>query len=262
MVSRWWQLDAWAGVDLVRPLVGGHRNEVMLASRGNQQLVVRRSKRSFESLAWELSLLEHLLGHGIGVPRVVVADDGRRHVDGVVVSQFVEGREPSDSLDWRRVVDTLTAMHELTTGWPQRPGFASSRQLLNTDRGGDVRLDAMPAGAVDAIRAAWQPMQGPECVVHGDVGASNIRVDGDRVTLLDWDEARVDLSSFDFASVPEEVEVPAATSRQALRTAGVAWEAATCWTAEPDYAARRLAELYDRQASMASANDKGSISIS
>ena len=106
----------------------------------------------------------------------------------------------------------------------------------------------MPADAVDAIRAAWRPMQGPECVVHGDVGASNIRVDGNRVTLLDWDEARVDISSFDFASIPAEVEVPAATSRQAMFTAGVAWEAATCWTAEPDYAARRLAELFERRA--------------
>ncbi|MBM0207168.1 phosphotransferase [Micromonospora sp. STR1s_5] len=146
------------------------------------------------------------------------------------------------------MVDTLTAMHELTTGWPQRPGFASSRRLLNTDSGGDVRLDAMPAEAVHEIRAAWQPMQGPECVVHGDVGAINIRVDGNRVMLLDWDESPVDLSHFDFASVPEEVEVPAATDRQALLAAGVAWETATCSTAEPEYAARRLAELYELRA--------------
>jgi hypothetical protein len=32
------------------------------------------------------------------------------------------------------------------------------------------------------------------------------------------------------------------------RAVGGAWDAATCWTAEPDYAAGRLAELYDRVA--------------
>lgn len=225
----------------------------MLASRGNRQLVVRRSVRPVESLEWELDLLEHLRGHGIGVPDVIVADDGRRHVDGVVVSKFVEGHEPSDSTDWRRVVDTLIAMHESTTGWRQRPGFASSRHLLSGDRGGDVRLDMLPANAVDAIRAAWEPIKGAECVVHGDVGASNIRIDAGEVTLLDWDEARVDVSSFDFAAMPDDVEVPAVTSRQVLRTAGVAWEAATCWIAEPDYAARRLAELYERQSGVTGA---------
>lgn len=217
----------------------------MLASRGNRQLVVRRSVRPVESLEWELDLLDHLNAHGIGVPTVVGADDGRRHVDGVMVSEFVEGHEPSDRTDWRRVVDTLTAMHETTTGWPQRPGFASSRHLLTGSRGGDVRLDAMPPDAVAAIRAAWEPIQGVEGVVHGDVAASNVRVDGDRVTLLDWDEARVDVPLFDFAFMPDGVEVPAGTSRQVLRAAGVAWEAATCWIAEPGYAARRLAELYD-----------------
>ncbi|MBM0207167.1 hypothetical protein JNW90_32355 [Micromonospora sp. STR1s_5] len=65
----------------------------------DQRLVVRRSTRPAESLAWELDLLEYLLENGIGVPKAVVADDGRRHVDGVMVCQFVEGREPSHGLD-------------------------------------------------------------------------------------------------------------------------------------------------------------------
>ncbi|WP_170047650.1 phosphotransferase enzyme family protein [Couchioplanes caeruleus] len=236
---------AWSGIELVERLTGGARNEVVLARRGGRRVVVRQSGRSLPALEWELDLLDHLASHGIGVPRPIVTDDGRRHVDGVHVHEFIDGRQPRDRRDWRRVIDVLTTVHELTTGWPQRPGFASSRQLLSADRGGDVRLDAMPPEAVRAVRTAWQPvLTGPECVVHGDVNAGNVLVDGAHVSLLDWDEARTDVPWFDFASIPEDVAVP--MDRQTLVTAGVAWEAATCWIPEPEYAARRLAELSNR----------------
>lgn len=234
-------------MELVAPLIGGARSSVWLARRGGQRLVVRRSGRTPASLDWELDLLTHLGEHGVGVPRYVVADDGRRQVDRVLVQRFVDGAPPAETADWRRVVATLGEMHELTTGWPQRPGFASATELLTTDRGGDVRLDLMPADAVAAVRAAWLPvLTGAPCAIHADVGAGNILVGDGGVTLLDWDEARVDVPWFDFAFVPGEVSVPSPVERQALVTAGVAWEAATCWAPEPEYAARRLDELRRR----------------
>jgi Ser/Thr protein kinase RdoA (MazF antagonist) len=240
-------LTGWSGVTAFAALAGGARNEVRLARRGAERFVVRRSTRSGPALDWELDLLDHLAERGVGVPRLVPADDGRRHVDGVVVQRFVEGRPPRDATDWRRVVAALTAVHEATAGWPQRPGFASGRDLLVAERGGDVRLDAMPPEAVRTVREAWQPiLTGPECAIHADVGGGNVLIGEAGVTLLDWDEARVDVPWFDFAFVPEEVDVPSPVPRADLVTAGVAWEAATCWVPEPDYAARRLAELYAR----------------
>jgi Ser/Thr protein kinase RdoA (MazF antagonist) len=234
---------AWAGVELLRPLTGGNRTLVMLARRDDRRLVVRRSGRSPASLDWELDLLEHLAEHGIGVPRLVPSDDGRRHVDGVMIQDFVDGHPPSTGADFRRLASTLHTVHRVTAGWPQRPGFASARELLVADRGGDVALDAMPAGAADAVRQAWRPiLTGAQCVVHGDVDASNTLVADTGVTLLDWDEARVDVPWFDFAFLPDgTVELPVV--RDALVTAAVAWEAATCWLPEPEYARRRLAEL-------------------
>jgi hypothetical protein len=63
-------------------------------------------------------------------------------------------------------------LHEVTAGWPQRPGFASTRELLGTDRGGDVDLTVMPPSAVAACGRAWAGLAGvPEAVVHGDPGA-------------------------------------------------------------------------------------------
>jgi aminoglycoside phosphotransferase (APT) family kinase protein len=238
---------AWAGVELRDPLTGGARNPVVRAERGSERLVVRRSGRPVAALEWELNLLEFLDARGIEVPRMLRSDDGRRHVDGVLIYRFIDGRPPGDRDDWRRVVAVLTAVHEMTTGWPQRPGFASSRQLLIADRGGDVRLDAMPIEAVDAVRAAWRPIvTGTECVNHGDVGGGNILVTEAGIALLDWDESRVDVPWFDFAFLPPDVEADAPVDAETLSSAGVAWEAATCWMAEPDYAAKRLAELQAR----------------
>lgn len=246
--ERWAALSAWAGVRLVRPLPGGHRNEVMLAERGAVPLVVRRSIRPRAALEWELDLLEHLRGCGLATPELVPADDGRRHVDGLLVSAFVPGRYPAGTADWRMVADQLTVLHTATAGWSQRPGFASSGVLLDSDRGGDVRLDAMPASVVTTVRSAWLGVQrGSRCVVHGDIGPSNVLVDGARVTLLDWDEARVDVPWFDYAFLPDEVATPWPGDRSTMRAAGLAWETATCWRAEPGYARRRLVELHRHQ---------------
>ncbi len=239
-------LAAWSGVELVNALSGGHRNQVFLGRRGGSRVVVRRSNRPAASLEWEIDLLTHLREHGLHVPEVIAADDGRRHVNGLQVHRFIEGEAPRDARDWRGVVRLLESMHELTIGWSPRPGFASARQLMTADRGGDVRLDAMPADAVRAVRRAWLPvLSGAECAIHGDLGAGNILVSGDRVALVDWDEARVDVPWFDFAFVPDDVDVALPVDRRALYTAGIAWEVATCWVAEPEYAARQLAALRD-----------------
>jgi aminoglycoside phosphotransferase (APT) family kinase protein len=135
-------------------------------------------------------------------------------------------------------------VHTVTIGWPQRPGFASARQLLIQDRGGDVDLTAMPQPVVNLIRRAWLPVLNElECAIHGDLGAGNVLVNDDHTALIDWDEARVDVPAFDYAHLPPEITLPVAGRRTDIVTAGVAWETATCWVTEPDYARRRLAEL-------------------
>lgn len=238
---------SWPGLELIRPLPGGSRNPAFLARRGDRMFVVRTSGRHAQSLDWELDLLNFLRACDIRVPQDVPTADGRRHVDGVLVQRFLSGHPPTSTSEWRRVIEVLNSVHELTRSWTQRPGFATSRDLLGQDDGGDIDLTILPPEAAAAIRASWRPVhEGGECVVHGDVSRGNVLVDGDAVALLDWDEARVDVPWFDFADVPLEVKLPAPCSRAALVTAGIAWEAATCWKLEPEYAAQRLAELYDR----------------
>jgi Ser/Thr protein kinase RdoA (MazF antagonist) len=162
-------LTPWGSLDLIERL-GGHRNEVW---RVTGDLVARRSRRSTASIDWELDLLEHLSHNDFMVPEVVPTRDGRRHADGVVVQRWLPGDEPTD---WAPVAAELRRLHTLLSGWPQRPDFTSTRDLLTTDRGGDVDLTAMPPSAVTACRAAWRVLPGPLTVIHGDPCAPNLRV--------------------------------------------------------------------------------------
>lgn len=162
-----------------------------------------------------------------------------------MVQQRLPGRAPRDAGEWAGVVEALRVVHEVTGGWRQRPGFATSRELQMIARGGDVDLAAMPPVAVARVRRAWRPVEhGPINAIHGDLGGGNVLVDEEgAVGLIDWEECRVDVAWFDFAFVPAQVPVPVPIPREQLIMAGVAWEAATCWVPEPDYAARRLNEL-------------------
>jgi len=184
---------------------------------------------------------------GVAVPETVTTADGRDHSDGILVQRLIPGAPPAGDTDWQRVIAAIAVVHEMTVGWPQRPGFASAQELLQGDTGGDVDLAAMPPESARLVRDSWRPaLGGCECVVHGDLGAGNVLVTDEQVALIDWDEARVDVPAFDFAHVPEHLAIPVGGNRRDIVTAGVAWEAATCWVAEPDYAAHRLTELRRR----------------
>jgi aminoglycoside phosphotransferase (APT) family kinase protein len=244
-------LQAWSEVELRERLSGGARNDAYLAVRHGERLVVRRSLRPMLSLEWELDLCGALSAAGFLVPRPIETDDGRQSNEGTFVTTFLPGRQPAAKEDWERVLAVLRDLHQFTSGYLQRPGFAASAVLLHESKGGDVDLNFMEDADVDLIRRAWRAVQvGPLSVVHGDPGAPNIVMSEEGgVGLLDWDEARVDVGWFDLAAVPESVDLPTgpAVSRQAVITAGVAWEAATSWIAEPDYAQHRMVELRSRQ---------------
>lgn len=234
-------LAAWGPLRIVGPLSGGNRNTVLELRRGGERLVARRSHRSPAGLSWEVELLDYLGQQGFCVPKIIPSADGHRHRGGVVVQSWLDGAPPSPE-DWPAVGAALRRLHALTAGWPQRPGFASTQDLLTASRGGDVDLTAMPADAVADCRRAWRRLRGfPQAVVHGDPGPSNIRITGAGAGLLDWDEARVDCAVLDLAQLPDS-GLPAGELADG-RTAATAWEAANGWIIEPGYARDQLAWL-------------------
>lgn len=238
----WDALGQWgADVARIEPLAGGVANDVWSVRVRGRLAVGRLGTRSDADLAWETGLLQHLDREGLAVPVPIPTADGRLFADGLVVMTYVEGGPPETVADWRRVAGTLRRLHRLTQGWPQRPGWRSSTDLLHADTGTRIDLSAMPPEGVARCRAAWARLVGrPTCVVHGDNNPGNIRMTADRVALIDWDESHVDVPDLDLA-LPHNAAGLDDGAHDIAAQASAAWEAAICW--DDAYSVRRLAEV-------------------
>lgn len=239
----WEALKLW-GEDVARiePLVGGVANDVWSVHVHGQLAVARLGTRSDADLAWEAELLQYLDRQGLTVPVPLPTADGRLFVDGLVVMKYMEGGPPETEADWRRVAETVREVHRLTQGWPQRPGWRSSTDLLHVEKGTRIDLAVMPPEAVIRCRAAWARLAGREtCVVHGNPNSpGNVRITAGRVALIDWDEAHVDVPDLDLV-LPHNAAGLEGAARDIAEQASAAWEAAVCW--QDDYSIKRLAEV-------------------
>jgi Ser/Thr protein kinase RdoA (MazF antagonist) len=235
-------LRQW-GEDVTRiePLAGGVANDVWSVRVNGKLAVGRLGTRSDADLAWETELLKLLDREGLTVPVPIPTTDGRLFADGLMVMTYVEGGPPETEADWRRVADTLRRLHLITQGWPQRPGWRSSTDLLHAEKGTRIDLDAMPPEGVARCRAAWARLIGRQtCVVHGDANPRNIRMTANRVGLIDWDESHVDAPDLDLV-LPHNAAGLDSGAHDIAAQASAAWEAAVCW--DDEYSIKRLAEV-------------------
>lgn len=238
----WEALGRW-GEDAARiePLAGGVANDVWSVRVDGHLAVGRLGGRSDADLAWETGLLRHLDRAGLTVPVPIPAADGRLFADGLVVMTYLEGGPPETQADWRRVAGALRELHRLTRGWPQRPGWRSSADLLHAETGTKIDLGAMPVEGVVRCRAAWARLAGRQtCVVHGDPNPGNVRMTASHVALIDWDEAHVDVPDLDLV-LPGNAAGLDDGAYDIAAQASAAWEAAVCW--DDEYAVKRLAEV-------------------
>jgi Ser/Thr protein kinase RdoA (MazF antagonist) len=210
--------------------------------RVNGHLAVGRlGSRSDADLAWETELLVYLDREGLTIPAPIPTTDGRLFARGLVVMTYMDGRPPETPADWRRVASTLRELHRLTRGWPQRPGWRSSTDLLDAETGTKIDLGAMPAEGVARCRAAWARLAGRQtCVVHGDLNPGNVRMTANQVALIDWDESHVDVPDLDLV-LPGNAAGLDDRAHDIAAQASAAWEAAVCW--DDEYSVRRLAEV-------------------
>lgn len=239
----WEALSQW-GDDAARieRLTGGVANDVWSVRINGQLAVGRLGKRSDADLNWEAELLRYLNSKGMTVPVPIPTKDGRQSASGLTVMRFMDGVPPQSESDWQRVAQTLQQLHRLTQGWPQRPGWKSSIDLLHADSGTKVDLLAMPPDGVARCRAAWARLKGRQtCVVHGNPNsAANVRITADRVALIDWDEAHVDVPALDLV-LPYNAAGLEGEELDFASQASAAWEAAVCW--DDDHAISQLAAV-------------------
>lgn len=238
----WEALQKWGdSVNKIERLTGGVANDVWSIEVSGKRAVARLGKRSDADLEWETNLLAYLHREGIAVPVPIPTKDGGLFVDGLVVMTYLEGRSPNKKADWIRVADVLRKLHSLTQGWPQRPGWRSSTDLLHVNSGTKVDLDRMPSEGVARCRAAWKRLAGREqCVVHGDLNAGNVIISDDQVALIDWDESHVDVPALDLV-LPDNASGLNENEYDIASQASAAWEAAVCWRDE--FSEKRLAEV-------------------
>src|SRR3954462_11117892 len=185
----WEALGQW-GEDVARieRLAGGVANDVWSVRVNGYLAVGRLGARSDADLAWETELLVRLDREGLAVPVPIPTTDGRLFANGLVVMTYVEGGPPETEADWRRVADTLRQLHQLTQGWPQRPGWRSSTDLLHAETGTKIDLGAMPPEGVARCRAAWARLIGRQtCVVHGNPhNPGNVRMTANGFAVIGW----------------------------------------------------------------------------
>ena len=244
----WEALEQWgADVRRIEPLTGGVANDVWSVRVNGRLAVGRLGSRSDADLAWETELLQHLDRKGLTVPVPIPTLGGRLFADGLVVMTYIEGGPPETEGDWRRVADVLRRLHRSTRGWPQRPGWHASTELLHARTGTRIDLDAMPSEGVARCRAAWARLVGrPTCVVHGNPESpANVRVTADRVALIDWDESHVDVPDLDLGGLPRNAAGLDEHAHDIAAQAWSAWAAAVCWDPSgiDDFAMKRLAEV-------------------
>src|SRR5689334_7920963 len=189
----WKALGQW-GEDAARiePLTGGVANDVWSVRIHGHLAVGRLGTRSDADLAWETELLQHLDREGLTVPVPIPTTDGRLFADGLVVMTYMEGGPPETQADWRRVAGTLRQLHRLTRGWPRRPGWRSSTDLLHAEPG---RRSTSARCPLRALRGAERRGRGSSDVrLHGDPkNPGNVRMTANQVALTDWDESHVDV---------------------------------------------------------------------
>ena len=239
----WEALERW-GKDAARieRFSGGVANDVWSVRVHGQLAVGRLGTRSDADLTWEAALLGYLDGEGLNVPVPIPTADGQLFVDGLMVMEYIDGSPPETEADWRRVAETLRDLHRLTHGWPQRPGWRSSADLMHAETGTRIDLAAMPSEGVARCRAAWARLiERDKSVVHGNPNnPGNIRMTANRVALIDWDESHVDVPDLDLI-LPYNAAGLEGGAYDIAAQASAAWEAAVCW--DDEYAKKRLAEV-------------------
>lgn len=230
-------LSGFGAVHGLEPLTGGHRNSVFRVWIGDQCCVAKSTTRSEAALAWVTRLMNVAARCGIVVPKMLRSASGDFASHGWTLETWFDGRA-ADPGDVSAFHAPLSALHETTASWPQRPGLAGMQELQHAPHAGDIDLTTLPAPVAALCRLAWAGVtEAPRCAIHGDVGPGNMRMThGGRPAMLDWDEARVDAAFLDFIALD-----PAPPPEH--RRAHLAWEVACGWKREPAHAATCLVAL-------------------
>jgi hypothetical protein len=172
----WEALGRW-GDDATRiePLTGGVGVNEVWSVRVNGHLAVGRlGGRSDADLTWETELLQHLDREGLTVP-VPIPDEGGPAVRRQSGGYDLRGRRTARDggrLASRGRHAPPAELGRLTQGWPQRPGWRSSTDLVHAEPATKIDLGAIH---LRALLDAEQRGRGSSDVRHASSTATPTR---------------------------------------------------------------------------------------
>lgn len=227
-------LSSWDEVDGAAARLINHSEnqtfQIDTPRQGSFTLRVHRtgyqSRTSIESeLAWLMALRRDT---DISIPEPVPGRDGQllqrfdtpRGERMAVLFRFIEGSEPLPDSNLGDLFVTLgryaATMHNHVTAWPRPPGFErqvwQAATILDSDGPwGDWR---MAPGVNESNRptldrldsalwlrlAAYGTGADRYGLIHADMRLGNLLVDGDKVTLIDFDDCGFCWFAYDFAA--------------------------------------------------------------
>ncbi|WP_319449888.1 MULTISPECIES: phosphotransferase enzyme family protein [unclassified Mycobacterium] len=201
------------------------------AATGIQSIlrVHRKGYHQPHEIASELDWLDALRRNGdVTVPTVLPARDGRRVVtvdqDGtarhVVHFEMVAGTEPDEKTltvgDFHTLGRITAALHDHSRAWVRPPGFGRFSWDWQHSLGDQPRWgrwqDATGVGEAEAtvLARATELLQrrlaeygtGPDVfgLVHADLRLANLLVEGDNITVIDFDDCGFGWYFYDFGT--------------------------------------------------------------
>ena len=227
-------LSRWSGLagGAVRLINHSENHTFQIDTQGQGSFTLRihrpgyQSQPSIESeLAWLAALRRDT---GLPIPEPVAGLDGEAlqsvSIGGegrlAVLFRHVDGREPTLDNDLEPIFRTLggyaATMHDHVTGWRRPQKFErqvwQAATILDTDGlWGDWRVapgvDAHNRKILDRLDSAlWLRLAdygtGPDRygLIHADMRLGNLLVDGDAITLIDFDDCGFCWFAYDFAA--------------------------------------------------------------
>lgn len=149
----------WGNYRVEGSLTGGYRNAAYLVELEGNRFVAKTSRRNEPALVWLEDVHKAAREAGFVIPKLIQSENGAYQHNGLTLEPFVEGRTISSN-EIPELLERIGIFHQLTQDLPQRPGFASSVELLEIEQGGDVDLAQMPPKLVQICREAWQVFAG------------------------------------------------------------------------------------------------------
>lgn len=219
--------------DATLTLLNLSENATYAVDTGNDRSILRVHRKDYHlahEIESELAWLDALRRDGadVTVPTVLPARDGRRVVtvdhDGtprhVVHFEMVSGAEPAEDAltptDFHTLGQITAALHDHSQSWQRPPGFGRfawdwQHSLGDEPRWGrwrdavgvdDSEAELLGRAATLLGRRLADYGSGPDVfgLVHADLRLANLLVDGDTITVIDFDDCGFGWYFYDFGT--------------------------------------------------------------